>query len=99
MPSASASAASCGAPIGDEQIDHQPVALARGFRHRRARFRQKDAAIGLGARQPLALEAGDRLAGGRMGDPHPPRNVGRARLAIGGDQIGDQFGVILKQRG
>ena len=84
---------------GDEEIDHQAVALTRAFRHRRARFGQKDTAIGLGSRQPLAFQAGNGLAGGGMGDPHPPRDIGRAGFAIGGDQVGDQFGIILEQRG
>jgi hypothetical protein len=65
---------------GDEEVDHEPVAFTRAFRHRGARLRQKDAAIGLRSRQPLALQAGDGLAGGGMGDAHAPRDVGRARF-------------------
>ena len=97
MPSASASAASRGAPTRDKQIDDQPVALMNAFRHGGARLGQKDPAIGLRLREPLALQAGDRLAGGRVGDAEPPRNIGRARFAIGRDQIGDQFGVVLER--
>src|SRR5471030_3018264 len=33
-----------------------------------------------------------------MGDDEPPGDVGGARLAIGRDQIGDQFGVIFEHR-
>ena len=84
---------------GDEEIDHQPVALVCAFGHRRARFGQKYAAIWLRPRQTLALQAGDGLAGGRVGDAKPARDVGRARLAVGRDQIGDQFGIVLEHRG
>ena len=46
---------------GDQEIDNQPVAFTRAFCHRRTRLGQKDATIGLGSRQPLALEARDGL--------------------------------------
>ena len=83
----------------DEEVDHQPVALTRFFRHRGARLGQEDAPIGLRAREPLALEAGDGLAGRGMRDAHAPRDVGRTRFAIGGDEIGDQLGIVLEHRG
>src|ERR1700677_2650522 len=86
-------------PNGDEQVDHQPMALARAFRHRCARLGQEDPPVGLSAGQPLALQASDGLAGGGVGDAHAPRNVGRARFTVGGDQVRDQFGVVLQQRG
>ena len=84
---------------GDQQIDDEPVPLMHAFGHRGASLGQKYSAIGLRSREPLAFQAGDRLAGGGVGDAKPPRDIRCARFAIGRDQIGDQFGVILERRG
>jgi hypothetical protein len=84
---------------GHQQIDNKPMALPSAFRHRSAGLGQKYPAIGLRSRESLALQSGDRLAGGGVGDAEPPRDIRCARFAIGLDQIGDQFGVILEHRG
>src|SRR5271165_1522292 len=84
---------------GNQQIDDEPVALTHAFRHRGASLGQKYSAIGLRSREPLAFQAGDRLAGGGVGDAKPPRDIRCARFAIGRDQIGDQFSIVLERRG
>ena len=83
---------------GDQQIDDEPVALMHAFGHRGASLGQKYSAIGLRSHEPLAFQAGDRLAGGGVGDAKPTRDIRCARFASGRKQIGDQFGVILKRR-
>src|SRR5271166_1972253 len=83
----------------EQEIDDQPVALARALGHRLAGGSEEHAAIGLGDREALALEAGDGLARGRMGDAEVVGDVGHPRFAIGRMQIGDELGVVLEERG
>ena len=83
---------------GDEEVDHQAVALAGAFGHRLAGRGQENAAIGLGPRQPFALQPRDRLARGRMGDAEMIGDVGHARFAVGGVQIGDELGIVFEDR-
>src|ERR1019366_779493 len=47
----------------------------------------------------FALEPGDRLDGGRMGNAEAARDVGRPRLAGAGQEVGDELDIVLEQRG
>src|SRR5215471_13561295 len=81
-----------------QQIDHQPVARLHAGGERFAGLGEEHAAIRARGGQPLALHARDRFDGGGVGDAEAARDVGGARLAPRGQQVGDQFGVVLQQR-
>ena len=63
-----------------------------------ARAGEQYAALKFGRGKPLALQPRDALYGGGVRHAEPARDIGRARLAFGRDQIGDQFGVIFQHR-
>src|SRR5579863_9720540 len=80
---------------GDEKIDDEAVAGADAGGKIRTLRRQKDAAIKLGGREPLALEPCNALDRGRMRDAEPTGDVDRASLALRGQEIVDQLDIIL----
>ncbi len=99
MPSASCSAASSGTPTATSRSTTSRCRSRTRCARRLAGFRQEYAAIGAGGRQPLALQPRNRLDRGGMRDAEAARDVGRPCLTAGGEQVGDQLGIILQQRG
>src|SRR3712207_7494171 len=61
-------------------------------------FRSEDGAVGLGAHQAFALEAGDGGVDGGGGDAEAAGEVDEAGLAGGVHQGGDQLDVVLRDR-
>ena len=87
-----------GDPERDQHVDHQAVARPHPGGELVAALGQEHPAIGTGGGDPLALEPGDHLDGGRMGYAQPPRDVGRPRLAGAGEEVVDQLDIVLDQR-
>jgi len=83
---------------GAQKIDNEPMPGADAIGETMSLRRQEHAAVELRCGKPLALEAGDRLDRGRMGDAQPAGDIGRARLSAASKEIVDQFDVILKDR-
>ncbi len=82
---------------GAQHRHDQMMPRAGPFRHGLPGLGEKDAAIGTPGRQPRPFEPGDRLDGRGMGDTEAAGDIRHPRLAMGGDEIGDEFRIILEQ--
>ncbi len=83
----------------EKQLDDEAMARAHAVSERPAGLRQEDAAIGPRSRQALPFEAAEPLDRRGMGDAEAFGDFGRAGLALGVQEIGDEFHVILEQGG
>src|SRR5260370_895135 len=60
---------------------------------------QEDAAIGLSCYQAFPLETGDALDRSRMRDSQTLGDIGRTRLPVDRQKIGDELDIVLQQGG
>ena len=60
---------------------------------------EEQAAIGPCLDKPVALQPGDRVRDGRLGNAHAPGEIDRPRLALGTEQIRDQLDIVLGDGG
>jgi len=74
-------------PDGEEEVDHQTVALTGTLRHSLAGRGEKNAAVRLENGEALAFQASDCLARGGMGDAEVTRDVGRLRTRAGAGEV------------
>ena len=79
----------------DQEIPHHPVALAAALGQGAAGPGQEDRPVALAPDQPVADQPLDGVVDRRRGDPEALRQIDRAHIAGGLQQVGDQFHVIL----
>ena len=79
----------------DQEVPDDAVALAAALGQGAAGPGQEDRAVALAAHQPVADQPLDGAVDRRRGDAEALRQIDRAHLAGGCEQIGDQFHVIL----
>ena len=80
-----------------KEIDDQPVACADPFGERPSRFREKHAAIGARCCYSVPRQPGDGFDDGGMRDAQAAGDIGWTRLACHGQQVRDEFDIVLKQ--
>ena len=83
---------------GAEQFDDDAVAGVDAGGQGLAFWGEEYASVGECGGEALALEASDCLHGGCVGDAHAAGDVDGSGLARGGEEVGDQFGVIFEER-
>ena len=81
-----------------QEPDHDAVAFADALRHLLSGLGEENPAIRPRRGEAFPLESRDRLVGGRMSDAECTRDLGRSRLSLMRQKIGDQFRIIFQNR-
>jgi hypothetical protein len=84
-----------GYPQCEKYVHNKPVARSHSCSEFLSTIREKHTTIRASCCQTLPFQAGDRLNDGGVRNAQSASNICRTRLARGGQQISDEFDIIL----